>query len=205
MSTTTGNVITLRGSTDIVKEFFHYSVNSILYQRGVYPPESFKRASNYGLAMMVTTDEELIKYLTNIETQLEAWLMARSIQKLVLVVKGIESKETLERWVFDVECNSTIQNGEEVKSDKPLKEITQEIQAIIRQITASVTFLPILDEPCSFDLLVYADKEATVPVLWEDSDPCYIENGEKVSLRSFNTKIHKVDLSVSYKLEDFAV
>jgi hypothetical protein len=38
--------------------------------------------------------------------------MARSIQKLVLVVKGIESKETLERWVFDVECNSTIQNGE---------------------------------------------------------------------------------------------
>lgn len=75
MSTTTGNVITLRGSTDIVKEFFHYSVNSILYQRGVYPPESFKRASNYGLAMMVTTDEELIKYLTNIETQLEGILV----------------------------------------------------------------------------------------------------------------------------------
>ncbi len=79
----------------------------------------------------------------------------------------------------------------EIKSEKPLKEITQEIQAIIRQITASVTYLPILDEPCCFDLLVYADKEATVPVLWEDSDPCYIENGEKVSLRSFNTKVNK--------------
>lgn len=90
-----------------------------------------------------------------------------------------------------------------------------------------MTFLPILDEPCSFDILIYADKEATVPVLWEDSDPCYIENGQKVSLRSFNTKVsfqiftyltkiirklfcisyqvHKVDVSVSYKLEDFAV
>lgn len=85
--------------------------------------------------------------------------------------------------------NALVSSYREVKSDKPLKEITQEIQAIIRQITASVTFLPILDEPCSFDLLVYADKEATVPVLWEDSDPCYIENGEKVSLRSFNTKV----------------
>lgn len=85
--------------------------------------------------------------------------------------------------------NVFVSSCREVKSDKPLKEITQEIQAIIRQITASVTFLPILDEPCSFDLLVYADKEATVPVLWEDSDPCYIENGEKVSLRSFNTKV----------------
>jgi mitotic spindle assembly checkpoint protein MAD2 len=154
--------------------------------------------------MMVTTDEDLIKYLNNISAQLEAWLLARSIQKLVLVVKGMETKETLERWVFDVECTSD-HNREEVRSDKPLKEVNQEIQAIIRQITASVTFLPILDEPCSFDILIYADKEATVPVLWEDSDPCYIENGQKVSLRSFNTKIHKVDVSVSYKLEDFAV
>jgi mitotic spindle assembly checkpoint protein MAD2 len=71
MSVTTGNVITLKGSTDIVKEFFYFSVNSILYQRGIYPPETFKRASNYGLAMMVTTDEELVKYLANITRQLE--------------------------------------------------------------------------------------------------------------------------------------
>ena len=31
---------------------------------------------------------------------------------------------------------------------KEAKEISKEIQAIIRQITASVTFLPLLDEPC---------------------------------------------------------
>ena len=31
-----------------------------------------------------------------------------------------------------------------VTSDKSQKEITQEIQALIRQITASVTFLPLL-------------------------------------------------------------
>ena len=37
---------------------------------------------------------------------------------------------------------------------KSQKEITSEIQAIIRQITASVTFLPLLTEPCAFDLLV---------------------------------------------------
>ena len=74
-------------------------------------------------------------------------------------------------------------------SDKPQKEVTQEIQAIIRQITASVTFLPLLNEPCCFDLLVYADKQATVPVTWEDSDPCFIANSEQVKLRSFDTKV----------------
>lgn len=69
--TQTSNVITLKGSTDIVTEFFHYSVNSILYQRGIYPPETFKRVSQYGLAMMITTDEALVGYMQNILRQLE--------------------------------------------------------------------------------------------------------------------------------------
>lgn len=87
-------------------------------------------------------------------------------------------------------------------STKSQKEITGEIQAIIRQITASVTFLPLLSEPCSFDLLVYTDQDVTVPVAWEDSDPCYITNSEEVKLRSFNTQIHRVDLRVAFKVDE---
>lgn len=75
----------------------------------------------------------------------------------------------------------------------------------MRQITASVSFLPLLNETCCFDLLVYADLAATVPVTWEDSDPCYISNSEEVKLRSFTTKIHKVDVAVSYKIDDDAI
>jgi mitotic spindle assembly checkpoint protein MAD2 len=198
-STASSTAITLRGSTDIVTEFFDYAVNSILYQRGVYPPETFKRVSKYGLAMMTTTDEGLLSYLSNITRQLEAWLMNSAVQKLVLVVKGIESGSTLERWVFDCE---TVSNAADAKSEKPMKEITSEIQAIIRQITSCTTFLPLLDEPCSFDLLVYADDAATIPVTWEDSDPCFIADAEDVRLRSFTTSIHRVDLKVSYKLDD---
>lgn len=32
-------------TSQIVAEFFHYSINSILYQRGIYPPEDFNRES----------------------------------------------------------------------------------------------------------------------------------------------------------------
>lgn len=188
--------ITLRGSTEIVVEFFEYCVNSILYQRAIYPPESFKRTSKYGLAMMTATEEGLVAYIQNITRQLESWLLNGAVQKLVLVVKGVETGDTLERWVFNCEATG---NDENAKSDKAVKEITNEIQAIVRQITASVTFLPLLNEPCSFDLLVYADNAAAVPVTWEDSDPCFIANGEDVRLRSFTTKIHTIDLAVQYK------
>ena len=43
---------------------------SILYQRGIYPPESFDRQKKYGLAMMVTSDEGLTKYLSSVLKQM---------------------------------------------------------------------------------------------------------------------------------------
>lgn len=109
----TSNVITLRGSTDIVVEFFDYSVNSILYQRGIYPPEMFKRVSKYGLAMMVTNDEGLGGYISNIMKQLDSWLVKGSVQKLVLVIKGNETGDTLERWTFDCETTGPPSEGGE--------------------------------------------------------------------------------------------
>jgi hypothetical protein len=41
----TNQAITLKGSTAMVSEFFEYSVNSILYQRGVYPSDDFRYAT----------------------------------------------------------------------------------------------------------------------------------------------------------------
>lgn len=51
----------------------------------------------------------------------------------------------------------------------------------------------------SFDLLVYADHETQVPKTWEESDPRYIADSTEVRLRSFTTKVHKVDAMVAYK------
>ena len=47
-----------------------HSSCSILFQRGVYPPESFKQHKQYGLSMMMTTDNGLTSYLTNVLDQM---------------------------------------------------------------------------------------------------------------------------------------
>ena len=124
METPDGNTFTLRGSTEIVTEFFQYSVNNILYQRGIYPPETFQRIPKYGLAIFVSTDEAVGAYLNNIVTQLRGkerrisvlskcfecislveWLLRKNVQKLILVIKGLETISVLERWVFDCEVD----------------------------------------------------------------------------------------------------
>jgi len=193
----TRNTITLKGSTDIITEFFFYSINSILYQRGIYPPESFSQVKKYNLSILVSTDQGLKEYLQKVTDQVNQWLLQKAVQKLVLVITGTDTKQVLERWCFDIETDKTV-TGTTVKT-KPEKEIRDEIRAIIRQVTASVTFLPLLAEPCTFDLLVYTDSSIDTPKLWEESDPRYIINSEEVRLRSFTTKIHKIDTMVAYK------
>ncbi|KAL3944874.1 MAG: hypothetical protein SGBAC_001076 [Bacillariaceae sp.] len=212
MATSTDNKteITLKGSVDIVSEFFFTAINSILYQRGIYEPESFKRESKYGLTVLTTSDDGLLRYLNNVMMQVESWLLNGDVQRLVVVVSGVDSGETLERWQFNVSLEgggsenseNSMPNGAASQQQKTLKEIHGEIQAIVRQITASVTFLPLLNEPCSFDLLVYTKKDAVVPTKWEDSDPCYIMNSQEVKLRSFTTSVHKVDSMVAYREAD---
>ena len=185
---------------------------------GIYEPETFKRESKYGLTVLTTTDKGLLRYLETIQKQVEQWLLLGNIQRLVVVVQGVDSMETLERWQFNVSVEDKQEgladNGEnsqpnvhktssasteKTKRGKSLKEIHGEIQAIIRQITASVTFLPLLQEPCTFDLLVYTDKNVNLPTKWADSDPCYILNSSEVKLRSFTTSVHKIDSMVAYK------
>lgn len=163
---------------------------------GIYEPETFKRESKYGLTVLTSSDDGLLRYLNNVMMQVEQWLSSGDVQRLVVVVSGVDSGETLERWQFNVSLEggnenieNSMPNGASAPQQKTMKEIHGEIQAIIRQITASVTFLPLLNEPCSFDLLVYTKKDAVAPTMWEDSDPCYIMNSQEVKLRSFTTSV----------------
>lgn len=97
------------------------------------------------------------------------------------------------------------QRGQDAPEEKSEAEIQAEIQSVFRQITASVTFLPMLDGNCTFNVLVYADADSDVPLEWGDSDAKEIENGEKVQLRSFSSSNHRVDTLVSYRYVETAL
>ncbi|KAI8839986.1 HORMA domain protein [Chytriomyces cf. hyalinus JEL632] len=207
--------ITLRGSAQIVTEFFDFSINSILFQRAIYPPEDFKVVKRYGLNLLVNSDHAVQNYLKQIMSQIERWILARAISKLVLVITSLETRQVLERWQFNIHLESPAQPSTSSTtttlkpakvqpaqaSQKTEKEIHAEIAAIMRQITASVSFLPMMTEPCTFNVLSYTDQDAEVPATWIDSDAKMISNAEQVKLRSFSTSVHKVDALVAYRLD----
>lgn len=78
------NFVTLKGSVELIVDFFSkyraslldysfltpvftdYSLNSILYQRGVFPEESFVPTQHYGLTMYMSKMPEIQKYIEEI-------------------------------------------------------------------------------------------------------------------------------------------
>ena len=207
------------GSSKLVAEFFEYSINTILFQRGVYPAEDFTPVKKYGLNMLVSSDDQVKAYIKKIMSQLNRWMQGGKISRLVLVITSKETGEHVERWQFSVDIfgkssktksstkvseneNTSAPAAPEEPVEKTEAQIQEEIRGLFRQITASVTFLPILSDECTFNVLVYADADSEVPMEWGDSDAKEIKNGEKVQLRSFSTSNHRVETMVSYRLAD---
>lgn len=171
---------------------------------------------------MVTLDDQVKAYIKKIMSQLSKWVQKSKISKLVIVVTSKETGEHVERWQFDVnifnddsksnsrssardkENSAPAVDSEAARPEKTEAEIQSEIQALFRQITASVSFLPMLDGNCTFNVLVYADADSEVPLEWGDSDAKEVKNAEKVMLRSFSTQNHRVDTVVSYRYVDLS-
>lgn len=64
--------VPLKGSAKLVAEFFEYSINSILYQRGIYPSEDFQVVRKWDLNMLVTVDSNVKAYIKKIMSQLHS-------------------------------------------------------------------------------------------------------------------------------------
>jgi hypothetical protein len=74
---------------------------------------------------------------------------------------------------------------------KPEADIQKEIRHIIKQVVASVTFLPLVYEPTVFNILVYTKDSADVPEQeWLDTDPMAIEAGLSQQVRTSKQEWH---------------
>jgi mitotic spindle assembly checkpoint protein MAD2 len=65
---------------------------------------------------------------------------------------------------------------------KDLRLIKKEIRDVLRQISASISFLPLLDCLCDFDFHVHTDHWGDMPEEWDETQPSFIANAQELSL-----------------------
>ncbi|XP_022121966.1 mitotic spindle assembly checkpoint protein MAD2A [Pieris rapae] len=202
----TKNCITLRGSAQILCEYLKFAINSVLFQRGLYPPETFKAEQQYGITLLLSEDPLIKDFLTNLLTQSEEWIVNKKVDKLSLIILNVATKEVLECWDFNVQYEdgdvALSKEKNETVGSKDLKKIKQEIRDVMLQIAATISYLPFLDCRCSFDVLVHAKPDCDIPEKWAEAKPVEITNAQNVQLKTFSTSLNKMETIVSYKLID---
>ncbi|CAH1118018.1 unnamed protein product [Phaedon cochleariae] len=196
------SAITLKGSSAIVCDYLNFGINSILFQRGLYPPENFTAEEEYGLTILMSTDNKIKHFLTTTLGKLKEWLAEKVVNKVALVITNVKTLEVMERWDFIVEYEADSKGEAEQVSEKPLKQIKNEIRDVLKQIASSVAYLPLLDCLCSFDIQIYTKDNLQMPDEWAEAEPAHIKNAQTVKMRSFSTQLHKMDTVVTYKNED---
>lgn len=122
-----------------------------------------------------------------------------------MVITNVATRECLECWDFKVDAEPSSENADpnaEKTSTKELKKIQSEIGAVMRQIAATISYLPLLEAQCSFDLHIHTLKSTEVPDNWSETAGVKIHNSQVIQLKSFSTGVQKVDTVVSYKMVD---
>lgn len=185
--------LALKGSSKTVCDYFEFSINSILFQRGIYPSEDFQTVKKYDIPLVRVIDEDIKSYINQFLEQIKKWVYGTKLQKLILVIIDKDLGEGIERWEFELENNENPTTKEREK---------KEIQTIIRQITSSSAYLPILTGEYTFNILAYTQDTPIVPTEWADSQDLSLQGDvESVNFSRLNTGLHSVGTKVSYRLD----
>ncbi|CAH7671173.1 DNA-binding protein [Phakopsora pachyrhizi] len=207
-------------STAIVCEFIYYCFNTILSVRKLYDDYQFRFEKRYEIYLPLLIDDSLKIYLKSFTTQLKPWLEDGRVSRIVLVIISKETRETVERWQFEIRpssSSSSSSSSDESSSDLNTKlkesdrirtkvlvrsdrEMQAEVLQILRQIFSSVTFMPILQpDQYLFKILSYVDKGLDVPDGWMVSDAHLISaNSEQVPIHGLTTSVHSLTSTVTY-------
>ncbi|XP_033245966.1 mitotic spindle assembly checkpoint protein MAD2A-like [Drosophila miranda] len=162
--------ITLKGSAQIIVDSLKYGIHSILFQRGVYPADKFEATKQYGLTILMSEVPRITTLLQNVLSQTEEWLSKNMIRKVSMVITNSHSKEVLECWEFKMEAekgDNQVTDHSQSTSSKDLTRIQNEIREVMRQISASVSYLPLLECICDFDLKIHTPGNTEIPAKWD--------------------------------------
>lgn len=120
-----------------------------------------------------------------------------------MVITNAHTKEVLECWDFKMQAelgDGDTSDATKLTSTKELSRIQNEIRDVMRQISATVSYLPLLDCICTFDVMIHTLQNTELPAKWDETGAIVIQNAQAVQLRSFSTGLHKVDTVVNYKM-----
>ncbi|KIN00203.1 hypothetical protein OIDMADRAFT_54802 [Oidiodendron maius Zn] len=175
-------------------DFLIVAIHTILYERGLYPPETFLLTRAYNFPVRQNRHPLVCKWIQDAVSAVHDQMFKGTIRRIVLVIYS-DRQEVLERFLFDVErfpvvpekdayTEFGVESGAEGEVKVSRVDVEEQLRATIRTLAYCGAKLGVLPEDCTYTLAVELKDNMDPPIghpqPWVPSIPS-LQTGEKGS------------------------
>jgi mitotic spindle assembly checkpoint protein MAD2B len=164
--------------------FLVVAIHTILYERSIYPPETFISTRKYNFPVRQNRHPKVCQWIIDAVTAVEAQMLKGAVSRVAVVIFSPDA-EPLERFMFDVESFPDVPVSEiltpfeesehEAESDDAkgkgkersrgnLVDIEEQFRATVRKLAYCGSKLGPLPEGCTFTVVVELKDKADPPI-----------------------------------------
>lgn len=160
-------------------DFLIVAIHTILYERGLYPPETFILTRAYNFPVRQNRHPLVCKWIQDAVSAVHDQMLKGAVQRVVLVIYS-EQQEVLERFLFDVErfrsvpekeayteFDSETEPGAEDEIKVSRADVEEQLRATIRMLAycgGKLGELPAEAGECTYNLAVELKEAADPPI-----------------------------------------
>jgi mitotic spindle assembly checkpoint protein MAD2B len=154
-------------------DFLTVAIHTILYERNIYPRESFISARKYNYPVRQSRHPDLCEWINDAINHLEKQLMLCSVEKVSLIIHSLWN-DPLERFVFDLSRFPVLkrqdwytefaQDGISETDQLNVINIEEQFRAVMARLAYSHRDLEPLPEDCSFNIAIELRDDAEPPI-----------------------------------------
>lgn len=166
---------TYHSLTTAFTDFLVVAIHTILYERGLYPPETFLLTRAYNFPVRQNRHPLVCKWILDAVSAVRDQMLKGAVRRVVVVIFS-DKHEVMERFLFDVERFPAVpekeihtefeeqagEGGEEVKVSRV--DVEEQLRATIRKLAYCGGKLGELPEGCTYTVAVELKDKADPPI-----------------------------------------
>jgi mitotic spindle assembly checkpoint protein MAD2B len=158
-------------------DFLVVAIHTILYERGLYPQETFLLTRAYNFPVRQNRHPLVCKWIQDAVSAIQAQLLKGVVRRVVFVIYS-QKQEVLERFLFDVSefpcvpeeerftefegASAEEDGGDELRVNKI--DVEEQLRATVRKLAYCGSKLGELPDGCTYTIAVELKKDAEAPI-----------------------------------------
>lgn len=147
-------------------DFLTVAIHSILFERKLYPPESFISARKYNYVVRQSRHPKVCQWITDAVAAVETELLKGTVARVAVVIFS-PAHQPLERFLFDLSKFPSVPKEDRLtafKRDISVVDIDEQFRAVMAKLRVSSLNLRPLPKGSTFTLAIELKDSADPPI-----------------------------------------